>query len=614
MNCNNSQKTAINHFNGPALILAGPGSGKTFTITMRTKHLIDNYHVKPENILVVTFTKAAANEMKERFLRLMDGKKCAVTFGTFHSIFFTIIKYAYNYTVKDVLSEEEKRSIVRKLLELYDAMEDDENELTESVITEISRVKSDGIDIGNYYSKCLGDDTFRKIFSDYERYIRQRNKIDFDDMLVMCYELLSKRKDILSAWQKKFRYILIDEFQDINLIQYRVLRLLASPENNIFAVGDDDQSIYGFRGARPEIMKQFERDYKDMLKVVLDVNYRSKNEIIEASGRLISHNSERFAKAVKGENGNGGIVNIRCYENTAKENEAIIEEIRRYVAMGGDYRDIAIIYRTNMIPRALIEKAMEYNIPFVAKDIIPNIYEHFIFRHIKAYIDIALGSTKRSDYLAIINRPKRYISRDCIDRPEMSIERLRALYDDKRWVLDRLDKLEEDLKFLVDMNPFAAINYIRRSVGYDDYIREYAEYKKINVEELFDIIAQIQEASRDFNDYGEWFAHIEEYTRRIKEENDRNTFRENKDCVTFSTMHSAKGLEYDVVYIIDANEGITPHNKSVLDTDIEEERRMFYVAMTRAKRVLNISSAKERFNKKQEVSRFVREIEDKTDN
>ena len=608
MNCNDSQKAAIIHERGPALILAGPGSGKTFTITMRTKYLIDNLHIKEENILVVTFTKAAAAQMKERFLKLCQKSSTRISFGTFHSIFFNILRNAYNYNASNVIAESDKRDIIKKLLNLYEIEDDDEAELVENIISEISRVKGDGIFIDNYYSKSLGDDIFRKVYKDYNSLLIRNNKIDFDDMLVMCYELLSERKDVLRAWQGKFKYILVDEFQDINMLQYKVIKMLAKPENNLFAVGDDDQSIYGFRGARPELMRNFEKDFPNLKKVVLAVNYRSTEDIIKKSQNLISHNSLRFDKKINGIKGEGVPVCIKEYGNLNEQNNAIINEIQMYVNKGGCYKDIAVLYRTNLIPRNLIEKTIEYNIPFAARDVIPNIYEHFIFKDIKAYIDIAMGSRKRSDFLAIANKPKRYISRDCLDRQEISFERLKALYDDKEWMLKRLDKFEDDIELLRNLNPFAAITYIRRGIGYDDYINEYADYRKIGSEDLFDILAQIHESSRDFNDYEEWFDHIKEYSEMIKHEN----LYENRggDLVTFSTMHSAKGLEYDIVYIIDACEGITPHNKSVLDADIEEERRMFYVAMTRAKKVLNICFPKERFNKKQTPSRFIEELKE----
>lgn len=606
MNCNNSQLAAINHKEGPALVLAGPGSGKTTVITERTRKLINEYGINPLNILVVTFTRAAALQMKERFLKLIRSEKTQVTFGTFHSVFFTIIKYAYNYTVNDILSEEEKYNIVMKLLEANDVETEDENELIPALISEISRVKGDGIKVENFYSKCIGEEVFRDIFNDYEKMLRQKNKLDFDDMLLITYELLSERRDILAQWQKRYQYILIDEFQDINRIQYEVVKLLAAPQDNVFAVGDDDQSIYGFRGAKPELMKAFEKDFKNVRRILLDVNYRSTDEIIETAIKLINHNTGRYIKKIKGNFGAGDTVKVLEYENLSKENEAIIEDISKYIEMGGDYKDVAILYRTNVTPRGLIEKFIEYNIPFVAKDVIPNIYEHFIFRHIKAYIDIALGSRKRKDFLEIANKPKRYISRDCLDRETIEFDRLRALYDDKNWMIERIDKWEEDITYLRDMTPYAAINYIRRGIGYDEFIYEYSEQRKINTDDLFDILVQLQDSARDYNSYEEWFLHIEEYNKRLKEE-----FRENEfggDCVTFSTMHGAKGLEYEVVYIIDANEGITPHHKSVLDVDIEEERRMFYVAMTRAKRQLKITYTRERYNKKMPVSRFVREI------
>ena len=608
MNCNNSQKAAIIHNMGPALILAGPGSGKTFTITMRAKYLVEHYHIKPENILVVTFTKAAAIEMKERYLKISDLDTTRISFGTFHSIFFTILKNAYNYSASNVISEEEKRVLIKKLLYLHNISSDDENEMINNIISEISKVKGDGIAINNYYSINLSEDIFRDIFNDYNKLMIKNKKIDFDDMLCMCYELLNCRDDVLKAWQAKFKYILVDEFQDINMMQYKIVKLLSYPENNIMAVGDDDQSIYGFRGSKPELMMKFEEDYKGLTKIVLDVNYRSTDEIIKSSLNLISHNKRRFYKDIHGDNKKGIPVCIKEYKNLYEQNEAIIREIQMYINKGGDYKDIAVLYRTNLDPRLLIEKTLEYNIPFTAKDVIPNIYEHFVFKDIKAYIDIACGSKKREDYLLIANKPKRYISRDVLDTPEINFDRVVMLYEDKPWMIERLDKLYDDLNVIRDLTPFAAISYIRKAVGYDEYIDEYSKYKNIDAADLYDLLGQIMEAARDYDDYETWFEHIADYTQSIKNKNESLYKREKTDSITFSTMHNAKGLEYDIVYIIDACEGITPHHKSVLDHEIEEERRMFYVAMTRAKKVLNICYPLERFNKKQLPSRFIEEI------
>lgn len=606
MNFNEAQIAAINHNTGPAIVLAGPGSGKTTVITMRTKKLIEYYNVNPSKILVITFTKAAAKEMKERFLNLIDHKKTSVTFGTYHAIFFTILKHAYNYNANNIVREEQQRELIKKLVTQYDIEFEDENEFITAILSEISLVKSSMVSPDRYYSMNCPEHIFRTIFYSYEKELHKNRLIDFDDMLVYCYELLSKREDILKAWQNKFQYILVDEFQDINKIQYDIIRLLSKKTRNIFIVGDDDQSIYGFRGAKPEIMKDFTKDFKDAQKFNLDINYRSTASIVYSAKSVIDQNSNRFYKDIKTFNPKGNSVDIKEFIDTTEENAHIIHSIRQYVKSNIQYKDIAVLTRTNIGARQLIGKLIEYNIPFTTRDIIPNIYEHWIAKNIFSYIKLAMGNRERHEFLQIMNKPKRYISRDCLGSKLVDFEDLRKIYEDKPWMVTRLDEFETDLLLIKNMNPYAAINYIRRGIGYDSYLVEYAQERRINSEDLLNIITEIQEEAREFTTYSEWLSHIESYTEEIKEQ--ASAMGRDSDAVSLCTMHSSKGLEYRVVYIIDANEGMIPYNKAVLDSEIEEERRMFYVAMTRAKENLHIYYTKERYNKKQEISRFVTEI------
>lgn len=608
MRLNEAQQAAIEFRDGSCMVLAAPGSGKTTVITYRTKQLIEVYGVKPENILVITFTKAAASEMKERFSTIMGAKSCPVTFGTFHAVYFKILRYAYNYRAENILREEAKYGIIREITEDMGLEIDDETEFISGIISEISSVKSEMMSLEHYYSKNCGEGVFKEIYKRYNDRLIRGGVIDFDDMLVMCYELLSQRPDILALWQDKYRYILIDEFQDINRVQYEVIRLLAAPQNNLFIVGDDDQSIYGFRGARPEIMLNFPKDYSDVKRIVLDTNYRSTGHITELAGRLISHNERRYAKNVKAVNGDGDrdSVTVQEFRNSAEECINILRVMDNHVKGGGSLSDIAVLYRTNTVPGMLVEKLMEYNIPFRMKDAVPNIYEHFIAKNILAYIRIALGSVERSDYLQIINRPKRYVSRQAFSAPQVRLDEIRALYHDKDYVEDKLFKLEYDLKLLAGMSPYAAINYIRRGIGYDDYLREYADYRRIKAEELYDVLDELTEAAKNYKTYDEWFMHIGKYGEELKRQAKERM--EKRDCAELSTMHSAKGLEYDIVIIMDANEGITPHKRAVLKSDIEEERRMFYVAVTRARKRLYIFSCRERYGRELDTSRFVEEM------
>ncbi len=608
---NKAQEQAILHRDGPMLVLAGPGSGKTTVITNRIRYLTGYCGVDPSSILVITFTRAAARQMQERYEKLQEengAESGRVSFGTFHSVFFRILKLAYRFDASNIVREDQRAQCIREMMERLDIDTEDENEFISSVLSEISMVKGDMLSLEHFYSKNCGTEVFQKLYQGYEVFLRRQALLDFDDMMTMCYELFQERKDILSAWQKKYRYILIDEFQDINRLQYEIVKMLALPENNLFIVGDDDQSIYRFRGAKPEIMLGFERDYPSAARVLLGINYRSSIEIVEAAGRLISHNQKRFPKKLEARRGHGKPVVTRVFETTGEEVSDIVEEIRDYHRAGLQYGDIAVLFRTNMGARLLAEKMMEYNVPFKMRDSLPNLYEHWIARDILAYIWIARGSRERKDFLRIMNRPKRYISRDALDSPRIDLEKLKSFYQDKRWMLDRLEQLEYDLGMIKPMAPVAAVNYIRKAVGYDDYLREYADMRRMKADELLEIADQLQESAGGFRSVEDWERHMEEYKEQLLKRNQElDSQEDDRESVAVMTMHSAKGLEFPVVYIPDANEGTTPHSKAILDADLEEERRMFYVAMTRAKDRLHIYYAKERYHKKMEVSRFVRE-------
>ncbi|MEG2870972.1 MAG: ATP-dependent helicase [Clostridium sp.] len=598
-----AQENAICHREGPMMVLAGPGSGKTTVITHRVQYLTE-HGIAPSDILVITFTKAAAMEMKERFEHLTD-LKSRVSFGTFHAIFFQILKVSYRYQASDIIKEEMRVRFLRELIEKEDMELEDEKEFISSVLGEISSVKGEMIDLEHYYSKNCSEEIFKRLYAGYDGRMRREGLIDFDDMMVMCYELLKERPDILAAWQKKYRYILIDEFQDINRLQYEIIRMLSKPEDNLFIVGDDDQSVYRFRGARPEIMLGFEKDYPMAKKVLLDINYRSTEEISVPSLHLIECNQMRFKKNIHTTGAKGKAIVTRVWQDVREENAAIVEEIKEYVKLGYGYDDIAVLYRTNAGPRFLTEKLMEYNIPFKTKDAVPNLYEHWISQNILTYIKVAMGSRERSDILQIMNRPKRYISRDSLNQPVISFEDLKEYYKEKDWVIDRIENLEYDLKAVSRMSPIAAVNYIRQGIQYDDYLVEYAGFRRMKPEELLETADQLKESAAQYKTFDLWFKHIQEYGEELKRQS-----RERDqviDAVTLATMHGSKGLEYKIVYIPDANEGVTPHQKAVLDADIEEERRLFYVAMTRAKERLHIYSVKERYHKKTEPSRFVGE-------
>ncbi|MCR4672008.1 MAG: ATP-dependent helicase [Lachnospiraceae bacterium] len=606
MEFNEAQKTAISHLAGPMMVIAGPGSGKTAVITERLLMLTGEKGIDPSHILVVTFTRAAADEMRQRFYK-EAGRKLPVSFGTFHSVFFNILKYAYNYTSGNIVSAEEKFSMIRGIIEDSGAEYDSIGDFSAEILAEIGKVKSSMIDVRNYYSSSCADEKFKYIYNAYNKALADNRKLDFEDMISDTYELLSQRHDILAAWQKKFTYIEVDEFQDISPLQYRILKMLAEPENNLFIVGDDDQSIYAFRGASPEMMRIFGKDFSDAARVTLGANYRCSARISRLSAKLISLNTHRFDKKLTSCAKEGPPVDIREFASPKEENAKIVSEIRELHAEGLSYSEIAVIYRTNTLSRLLVENLMNYNIPFLIKDELPNIFNHWIARDLIAYMDIAAGSRARSDYLRIINRPNRYVSRQAFSGRETSVAELIMRCGGKSWIQERLSKLEYDLTMIKGMDPYAAISYISHAVGYEDYLISYAAEKRLDADELLGVVEELKESAKPYKNLAGWKKHIEDYGRELLEK--RESLKKSGDeAVTVCTMHHAKGLEFDTVFIADANERITPHRKALLDDDIEEERRMFYVAMTRSRSGLHIYYLKERYGREMERSRFIDEI------
>lgn len=611
MSFNQAQKKAIAHVNGPCLVLAGPGSGKTLTIVNRIKNLIEKQKVRPEEILVITFTKYAAAEMKARVKAMMKGKNLPITIGTFHGIYYGILKWAYKLGPQNILSEEEKYQIVRQIVSRKEIEIFDEEDFLQEIVTEIGIVKNNGHDISQYQSKRCSTAIFQEIFNEYETLRKQIRKIDFDDMLVLCDQLFRQRPDILKMWQGKFKYILVDEFQDINQVQYDVIKMLAAPEQNLFVVGDDDQSIYGFRGADARIMFEFKKDYPEAEQILLDVNYRSTANIVKNARKVIEHNQYRFEKNISAKKKVGQSLHVQETADSNEESEYIAVKIAERVQNGVALEDIAVLYRTHTDARALVEKLAESRIPFQMKENMPNLYQHFIAKDIMAYFRLASGEKNRSDLLQIMNRPKRYLARESVSslsggNDKMMFEEMRKFYMDKDWMQDRIDELELHLRIMGRITPYAALNYLRKKVGYDDFLREYAQVRKMHMQDFTEILAEIEEAMKPFETFEEWFAHVEEYSRTLKMCSQKREMEGNG--VRLMTLHAAKGLEFDTVFIIQANEGRIPYQKSLREDNVEEERRLFYVGMTRAKELLQITYVKQKNGKEKSPSRFIDEL------
>jgi len=605
MKRNPSQLRAIAHLSGPMMVLAGPGSGKTSVIVERTAYMTREGKIPPSSVLVVTFSRAAAKEMKERFLKFTRQTSTAVTFGTFHGIFYGILKQAYNLGAGNILSEDEKYTILKELTLEHGQELAQEGDFPEDVAKEISIVKGGRISLEHYYSSCCPDEVFRQIYTGYQKTIRQRRKLDFDDMLLCCYELFNKRRDILAAWQNKFQYIMVDEFQDINHLQYDIVRMLAKPRNNLFIVGDDDQSIYHFRGAKPEIMLNFTKDYPEAKQVLLDVNYRCSSNILQTAMNVIDCNKKRFPKQLSTPNKAGSPVKLLEYENPREEYMSLAAALKKRLDGEETIEDTAVLFRTNQEAEGLVGALMEYQIPFTMKEQLPNLFRHWISRNLQAYLKMAAGDRSRKIFLEIMNRPNRYIARDALGSSTISFGELREFYKDKDWMCDRITTLETHLRILSTLAPYAAINFIRKGMGYEEYLMEYAQYRKIRPEELLEVLNRLQESAKGMKNLEEWEAYIEEYTRKLAEQAKKQETK--KEGVVISTLHAVKGLEYDKVYIMNVNEGSIPYKKAVLEDALEEERRLFYVGMTRAKKELMLCYVRRQYEKERDPSRFLEE-------
>ena len=548
---NENQIKAVEHVDGPCMVLAGPGSGKTRVITYRIANMVVNKNIKPTSILAISFTKASSLEMKNRALSLSnDIRMNKVTYGTFHSVFFRILRYFENYNIESILDEKTKRVGLKNILKGLNIENADDDETIGQVINEISYVKNELMDKRDFKSEVLTNDEFIKVYNFYEEYKEQMNKIDFDDMLIKTYELLKSNKAALERVRAVYRYILVDEFQDINKVQFEALKLIANPNNNIFVVGDEDQSIYGFRGSRPDFLLEFEEYFVNTKKVMLDINYRSKGEIIDIANRLIEKNKNRYEKVIKCGQGNGAKVNYISPEDSEEEAVYIAKDIKNKIQEDfTEYTDFAVIYRTNIQSRALVDVFMDMRIPFVVKDSIVTIYDHWAAQDILSYLRIGVNPNSNKDWIRIINKPFRYISRDNLnlikDEPDF-INALINKCDLHPKQVKTINDLDIDISYVKGLNPKNAISYIRTTLDYDRYILDYCANRKIKTNGLIEILNELESSATNFKTIQEYLEHIE----RVKSELVDNKNNKETDGVIFTSMHSAKGLEFKNVYVI----------------------------------------------------------------
>ena len=611
---NQNQNQAVEHLAGAMMVLAGPGSGKTTVITHRIQRLVAFHHIAPSDITVITFTKLASLEMKKRYERLaanLGGKPEAgspgVYFGTFHAFFFQILRQSLSYTVADILADDQRKMLLRDFAQQVGVLpEDDADDFLQKLSNEISLVKSELMDIENYHAISMGARDFISVFKLYEQWKAAHRKIDFDDMLVRCHHLLATNEAVLNHWRTRCKFILIDEFQDINRAQYETIKLLTNPLCNIFVVGDDDQSIYKFRGAKPEFLLRFPQDFTDTKQIVLNINYRSTHEIITVCNEIIAGNTGRYVKDIQSDDKKGTKPKLITSEDVAAEAAKIGRLIKKMdrKAKGTDFSDIAVIYRTNMQGRAFADAFIDLHIPFQMKDETPNIYNHWVCKDVCAYLRLSYHYNDE-DAARVINKPSRYVQKGIIaagQKSESGLGLLTHLLDEAAlpaWQLAKVEELAFHLEVIKRRTTFEAVKVIRQAAGYQTYLREYAAYRKIGADGLFEVLNEIQEAAKRFPDKQDFVTHALNMAEQSVE-------HKNSNGVVLTTMHSAKGLEFEAVFVAGCVEGVVPHEKSKTPSQIEEERRLLYVAMTRAKSLLTISVYKSRYEQAVKPSRFLK--------
>lgn len=599
---NERQMLALQHGEGPAIVFAGPGSGKTTVLTKRTAHLILERGISPASILVITYTKAAALSMQQRFFTEMKGMSPPVTFGTFHAVFYQILRSRYHFKADCLLSDGGKRILLSHILKQFHM----EWDVGEQLLACISLQKNGRITLP--LPEQISREQFEEISRLYAARTAALGKLDFDDMLTKCRTLLTEDAQERMRWQRRFSYLLADEFQDCNLIQYELLGLLAEPERNLFAVGDDDQSIYGFRGAAPDIMRRFLRDYPDAQRYLLTENYRSAGEIVDAAGRVISQNKDRVPKQCTASESNQrrpAQIRGRAFPDKGTQYAYLAAQIKENESI--PFRENAILCRTNAGLAAVQGILEREKIPCIGGNRREGLYQTFFAEDLRCYLAMAMGDCRRGTILCVINHPERGIGREGMEEGQISLTALAQSYEacGQRREADRLRKLASQLKQVSKMSPYLAIGIVRKVVGYDRYLRERAGKNRLLYEEWERGVSLLQEEAKQFARIEDWISYMGSQKRM--QPPGRASW--DGDGVRLMTLHAAKGLEFSRVFIPDVNEGNIPYGRMLSDETAEEERRLFYVGMTRAKTALQLLCV-QGTNASGQPSRFLKPLAD----
>lgn len=596
------QKEIVTSEEKNILVVASPGSGKTTVIINRAGYLINEKGIDPKSIIIITFTKAAAMNMKIRFKALFPGVE-EPFFGTFHSLFYSILKEQRGKI--NIISNTESHYVLEKTIKKY--MDEISEERITDILNYISAYKT-GFKTLEQLEEMININILNKCFKEYEEYKNHKGLLDFDDLQIKVFDLFSREIKILRLYNGRFTSLLVDEFQDCDSMQIDILKKLGRG-NSIFAVGDEDQCIYGFRGARPDFMVSFDNNFEGGVKKFLTSNYRSVKNIVEISGALIKNNKIRNVKEFSAVNTKAGHICCERYPEDRKQGEQIAGRIIEEVKKGNTkYCDNAVLYRTNIEARSLIDSFIRNKVPFRLLDKTYNFYNHFICRDLLSYINLSEDITKRSDFKRIINKPFRYISKINIEKlnnykfKEDCFEIICKIPSLPFFQYRELLNLRKAILKIKNLKTIEIIEYIQLKLNYGKYLEEYCGKNNIDKCDMEEIIDEFNEALCTFDNTREFLDHINKVG-----ENLCKTDNISSDTVVISTIHGVKGMEFKNVYIVNCVQGNLPYCRGERVNDIEEERRLFYVGITRAKENLFLCLPIYIRGKAKEESPFIRE-------
>ena len=596
-----AQKRAIESKARAVLVVAGPGSGKTTVLTERLVYLLKN-GAEAKSCLLLSFTRASSKEMALRFAkRGIAGN--SPHFSTIHALCLSLLREVRGIEREGLVNLYEKMDwLSAYFLEKGIAREEVE-ELLLNYGNQISYFKSITEEERMHFLREEKNEDFLPLFQYYEKMRKLRGKLDFEDLLIEVLLELQKNTRIADSWKSRFSYILVDEFQDLSLIQYAILKALSEKGASLFVVGDEDQSIYGFRGASPDILFRFAGDFPDCERIFLADNFRSKEEIVLLSRRLIGKNKKRFQKPLSGRRGRGGKAKYFLLETGVEEAVLLAEHVESLLREGCPPEEIAVLCRSKMQITPLLPGFMERGIPIVIVEELSNVFQHFIGKDILAYLRLAKNKESSQELVQILSKPYRGLRREKILHKDSGLSDLKRAAKTRK-EREETEKLEKHLEALSKLNPKEAILFIRKEIGYEKYLEDFAKKKNKDFTEWWESFEEITAMSEGYPDLDAFFRFVTEFNRRALE---RRKPEEEKG-IRFMTYHSAKGLEFDEVFLPDCIEGIIPDGRAKKPEEIEEERRSFYVALTRARKGIHIYVTKTRYSKKVYPSRFIPEL------